>query len=254
MSGALQAIVFDFDGVIADSEPLHLRAFQHTLADIGVTLSAEDYYGRYLGYDDVGVFVALARDRGVGLTDQQVSSLVEKKGSHIQELLRAGEVLFPGAADFIRQAAAAVPIAIASGAQRHEIEEILEATQLRSYFAAIGAAGDTPQGKPSPQPYARAFELLERTAEGLQTTRCVAIEDSRWGLESARGAGLRSVAVTNSYPAVELPGAELIVEGLNTLTISMLDELVAGPAEAGHHNKNVGRVPRSGPGVGEVGA
>ena len=71
MSGALQAIVFDFDGVIADSEPLHLRAFQHTLADIGVTLSAEDYYGRYLGYDDVGVFVALARDRGVGLTDQQ---------------------------------------------------------------------------------------------------------------------------------------------------------------------------------------
>jgi len=129
MSGALQAIVFDFDGVIADSEPLHLRAFQHTLADIGVTLSAEDYYGRYLGYDDVGVFVALARDRGVGLTDQQVSSLVEKKGAHIQELLRAGEVLFPGAADFIRQAAAAVPIAIASGAQRHEIEEILEATQ-----------------------------------------------------------------------------------------------------------------------------
>lgn len=226
MSGALQAIVFDFDGVIADSEPLHLLAFQHTLADIGVTLSAEDYYARYLGYDDVGVFVAVARDGGVELTDEQVSSLVEKKGAHIQQLLRAGEVLFPGAADFIRQAAAAVPIAIASGAQRHEIEEILEATQLRSYFAAIVAAGDTPQGKPSPQPYSLAFELLQRVSEGLQTTRCVAIEDSRWGLESARGAGLRSVAVTNSYPAAELPGAELIVEGLNTLTISMLDELV----------------------------
>jgi len=238
MSGALQAIVFDFDGVIADSEPLHLRAFQQTLSDLGVTLTPSDYFSKYLGYDDVGVFVNVARDQGMTLTDQQVTSLVAEKGAHIQEVLQAGSVLFPGAADFIRQAAAAVPIAIASGAQRHEIEEILEATQLRSCFAVIVAAGDTPQGKPSPQPYSRAFQLLQRVSGGLTTSRSVAIEDSRWGLESARGAGLRSVAVTNSYPAAELPGAELIVEGLNTLTLSMLDELVAGPAEAGHHGRS----------------
>ena len=249
MSRALQAIVFDFDGVIADSEPLHLRAFQHTFSDLNVTLTPSDYYSKYLGYDDVGVFVNVARDQGMTLTDQQITSLVAKKGASIQDMLRAGHVLFPGAADFIRQAAAAVPIAIASGAQRHEIEEILEVTQLRSCFAVIVAAGDTPQGKPSPQPYARAFQLLQQSAEGLNGARCVAIEDSRWGLESARGAGLRSVAVTNSYPAAELPGAELIVEGLNTLTISMLDELVAG-----HQNKAVGPVPRSGPGMSEVGA
>ena len=68
-------------------------------------------------------------------------------------MLRAGEVLFPGAADFIRSAAAAVPIAIASGALRHEIEEILDATRLRSHFPAIVASGDTPQSKPSPAPY-----------------------------------------------------------------------------------------------------
>jgi HAD superfamily hydrolase (TIGR01509 family) len=247
MSGALQAIVFDFDGVIADSEPLHLRAFQHTLSDLGVALPPSDYYSRYLGYDDVGVFVHVARDNGMTLTDQQVTSLVAKKGACIQEMLHAGEVLFPGAADFIRQAAAAVPIAIASGAQRHEIEEILDATQLRSCFAVIVAAGDTAEGKPSPQPYARAFQLLQQASEGLATDRCVAIEDSRWGLDSARGAGLRSVAVTNSYPAAELPGAELIVEGLNSLTLTMLDELVAGRAAAG-------RVPRSGRGMSEAGA
>ena len=248
MSGALQAIVFDFDGVIADSEPLHLRAFQQTLSDLGVTLTPSDYYSKYLGYDDVGVFVHVAHDQGMTLTDQQVASLVTRKGAHIQEVLRAGSVLFPGAADFVRQAAAAVPIAIASGAQRHEIEEILEATQLRSCFTAIVAAGDTPQGKPSPQPYARAFQLLQQVSEGLAMSRCVAIEDSRWGLESARGAGLHIVGVTNSYPAADLPGAELIVEGLNTLTLAMLDELV------GDQNKTVGRVPRSGPGMSEVGA
>jgi HAD superfamily hydrolase (TIGR01509 family) len=233
MSRALQAIVFDFDGVIADSEPLHLRAFQHTLSDVGVALTPSDYYSKYLGYDDVGVFVHVARDRGVSLTNDQVTSLVAKKGACIQDMLSAGEVLFPGAADFIRQAAAAVPIAIASGAQRHEIEEILDATNLRSCFAVIVSAGDTPQGKPSPQPYARAFQLLQQLSEGLATDRCVAIEDSRWGLDSARGAGLRCVGVTNSYPAAELPGAELIVNGLNTLTLSMLDELVAGRAVMG---------------------
>jgi HAD superfamily hydrolase (TIGR01509 family) len=238
MSGALQAIVFDFDGVIADSEPLHLRAFQHVLEHADINLTAADYYSRYLGFDDVGVFVSVARDNGKTLTDEQVTSLVAEKGNRIQELLKAGAVLFPGAADFIRQAAAAVPIAIASGAQRHEIEEILDATQLRECFAAIVAAGETVRGKPSPDPYARAFELLQRSNSSLLPERCVAIEDSRWGLESAREAGLRCVGVTTSYPAAELPGAELIVAGLNALTIEMLEVLV-NPAKAGLDDKSV---------------
>jgi HAD superfamily hydrolase (TIGR01509 family) len=231
MSRPLQAIVFDFDGVIANSEPLHLRAFQRALDDRGIALSAADYYSTYLGYDDFGVFTSVARDRGLPLSETQVNTLVEQKGRYVQELLRAGEVLFPGAGAFIRQAAAAVPVAIASGAQRHEIEEILDATRLRGYFAVIVAAGDTAQGKPFPDPYARAFQLLDDAKGGLSRERCVAIEDSRWGLESARAAGLRCVGVTNSYPAAELPGAELVADGLQALTIPMLDELVA----AGHN-------------------
>ena len=245
MSGALQAIVFDFDGVIANSEPLHMRAFQQTLADAGMALTDHDYFSLYLGYDDVGVFTAVARDRDVTLSDEQVTSLVAQKGVLIQEMLRAGHVLFPGAAEFIRQAAAAVPIAIASGAQRHEIEEVLDATKLRDLVAFIVAAGDTPNGKPSPDPYALAFRKLQQAGNASAANRCVAIEDSRWGLDSARGAGLRCVGVTNSYPASELPGAELIVEGLNTLTVPMIESLVGN---------SVGRVPRNGPGVSEVGA
>jgi beta-phosphoglucomutase len=239
MNGALQAIVFDFDGVIANSEPLHLRAFQRALADHGLALSAEDYYSAYLGYDDVGVFTTVARDRGLALNGQQVEALVVRKGEYVQELLRAGEVLFPGAAAFIRQAAAAVPVAIASGAQRHEIEEILEATGLLRSFSIIVAAGETVRGKPFPDPYARAFQLLNEAKGGLSKNRCVAIEDSRWGLESARTAGLRCVGVTNSYPASELPGADLVVDGLKVLTLPMLDELITtgGPAEAGHYER-----------------
>ena len=234
MSGALQAIVFDFDGVIADSEPLHLRAFQQTLATHDVTLSPEDYYGKYLGYDDVGVFAHVARDNGVELTTDQIAALVADKGEHIQQMLHGGEVLFAGAARFVRQAAAAVPIAIASGAQRHEIEEILEATHLREHFSIIVAAGDTARGKPSPDPYARALQLLRQSNGALVAGQCVAIEDSRWGLASARGAGLRCVGVTTSYPESELPGAELIVDGLHALTVEMLDHFVraASPARA----------------------
>ena len=247
MTGALQAIVFDFDGVIANSEPLHLRAFQQALADRQVTLTAADYYSRYLGYDDDGVFRHVARDRGVTMTDDEIEGLVARKGEYIQHLLSAGEVLFAGAADFIRQAAAAVPVAIASGAQRHEIEEILEATGLRGHFGVIVAAGDTVRGKPAPDPYARAFELLQGSNTSLRLERCVAIEDSRWGLDSARGAGLRCVAVMNSYPASELPGAELIAEGLHTLTLAMLDALVSNPAKAGLHGNPAEAGPHGNP-------
>jgi len=138
-------------------------------------------------------------------------------------------VLFPGAVEFIRQAADAVPIAIASGALRHEIDEILDAAGIAPLFKTIVASGDTPESKPSPAPYQLAFEQLRaETRELLDPRRIVAIEDSRWGLESARGAGLRCVGVTNSYPARALEGAaELIVESLSTLTLDELDRLVA---------------------------
>jgi beta-phosphoglucomutase len=228
MTGALQAIVFDFDGVIANSEPLHLQAFQQALATEGIELSAADYYSRYLGYDDVGAFAALASDRGIAMTDRRITELVALKGVKLQEMMHASSVLFPGALDFVQRAAAAVPIAIASGALRHEIDEIVTAAGIATLFTTIVASGDTPQSKPSPAPYALAFRRLrEQTGRALEPRRCVAIEDSRWGLESAQGAGLRCVGVTNSYPAQELAGAELVVDGLKALTLPALDRLCA---------------------------
>jgi beta-phosphoglucomutase len=224
---SLQAIIFDFDGVIADSEPLHLNAFQQMLEEAGLVLSSADYYAHYLGYDDVGLLQALARDREMPMSDGQIAALVARKGAILQGMLADGHVLFPGAADFIQTAARHVPIAIASGALRHEITEILDGAGLRHLFPIIVAAGDTPHSKPSPAPYMLAFERLRERAQGLEAWRCVAIEDSRWGLESARGAGLRCVGVTTSYPAAQLAEAELIAGSLNDLTIEALDTLCA---------------------------
>jgi beta-phosphoglucomutase len=226
---ALQAIVFDFDGVIADSEILHLRAYQQVLAPEGITISNEEYFDKYLGYDDVGVFKALAKDKHVPMDDGRIKQLIARKSDRYDELSAAGGMLFPGAADFIRAAAAAVPIAIASGALTHEIEEILDRAGLRSLFPVIVGADQTERSKPHPEPYQTAFDRLRLlTGRDLIPWRSVAIEDSHWGLVSARGADLRCVAVTNTYSAAELePDAELVVAGLNVLTLEALDRLCA---------------------------
>jgi beta-phosphoglucomutase len=219
--------VFDFDGVIADSERLHLRAYQEVLAPEGITMSNEDYFARYLGYDDVGVFKALGRDHDVQMDDHRVSELIARKGQRYESLAAAGEMLFPGAADFIR--AAAVPIAIASGALTHEIEEVLERAGLRPLFPVIVGADQTEHSKPHPDPYNAAFDRLRsQSGRDLIAQQTVAIEDSRWGLVSARAAGLRCVAVTNTYSDAELRAdAELVVPGLNALTLDALDALCA---------------------------
>lgn len=226
---ALQAIVFDFDGVIADTEVLHLRAYQKVLAPEGITLSNDEYFDKYLGYDDVGVFKALGRDKGLRADESRVKELIAQKSDRYDELSAAGDMLFPGAADFIRTAAAAVPIAIASGALTHEIEEILDRAGLRPLFKVIVGADQTERSKPHPEPYQTAFDRLRLlTGRDLIPWRAVAIEDSRWGLQSARAADLRCVAVTNTYKADELrPDAELVVAGLHALTLDALDDLCA---------------------------
>jgi beta-phosphoglucomutase len=227
---ALQAIVFDFDGVIADSERLHLRSYQEILEPEGITMSTEDYFNRYLGYDDVGVFKAVGRDYNVAMDEHRVAELIARKGQRYESLTAAGEILFPGAADFIRAAvAAAVPIAIASGALTHEIEDVLERAGLLPLFPVIVGADQTEHSKPHPEPYQAAFARLRaHTGRDLMARRTVAIEDSRWGLVSARDAELRCVAVTNTYSEAELRAdAELVVAGLHSLTLEALDALCA---------------------------
>ena len=224
----LSAIVFDFDGVIANSEPLHFRAYERVLAREGVTLSEHDYFARYLGFDDVGAFEAIARDRGLGWTRRDVDALVARKAIELEALERDVSVLFPGAADAIARAAAAVPIAIASGARGEEIRRVLRREQLATFFTAIVSAEDTPVSKPSPEPYLCALELLRATRGAtIDAAHCVAIEDSRWGLESARGAGMRTIAVTNTYDKAALTAyADVVIPSLETFDLDLAASLV----------------------------
>jgi HAD superfamily hydrolase (TIGR01509 family) len=224
---SLRAIVFDFDGVIANSEPLHFRAYRDVLAERQIVLTERDYYARYLGFDDVGAFQAMSADRGVAWTRADVDALVARKAVRLEELERDVSVLFPGAADAVRRAAAAMPIAIASGARGDEIARVLRRENLATCFTAIVGAEDTPVSKPAADPYLRALALLRAAAgETLAARDCVAIEDSRWGLESARAAGLRTVAVTNTYEKAALAdAADLVIPSLEAMDLSVLARL-----------------------------
>lgn len=226
---ALDAVILDFDGVIANSERLHMRAFQETLAATPVHLTDEAYYARYLGFDDHGVFRHVSADQGLPFDAATIDRLVVEKGHRYETLTAAGEMLYPGVDAFVRGAAARVPLAVASGAMTREIEDVLGRAGLRACFVTVVGADQTPASKPAPDPYLEAFARLERaTGRTLSPRRTVAVEDSRWGLESAKAAGLRTVAVTNTYPADALSAhAELIVDGLHALPLALLDELCA---------------------------
>jgi len=223
----LQAIIFDFDGVIANSEPLHFQAFRDVLAGERVTLTEADYYSRYLGYDDVGVFRALAADRHLGWSADRVAALVARKAVQLEQLESDGALLFPGAEAAVREAAAALPIAVASGALTAEILRVLDRFQLTRLFTAIVAAEDTPSSKPAPDPYRLAVQRLSNARGRLiPAPDCVAIEDSRWGLESARSAGLKTVGVTTSYREEELREcADLVIPGMHAFTVKDLRAL-----------------------------
>lgn len=231
----LQAIVFDYDGVLADTEPLHLRAFQQTLAPFGIELPLADYMEQYLGLDDEAVFRTVGERHSMRWRPEQVSDMVAGKAERFRcivsrALLPAGAegregLLYPAVAERVRAWSREVSLAIASGSLREEIEPVLEAEGLRDLIPVVVAAGETPNGKPSPAPYLRALQLLaERHAgeEPLEAARCVAIEDSPWGIDAALAAGMRVVAVATSYAPDRLNGAHHIVRRFEDLDLALL--------------------------------
>ena len=222
----IRAVIFDFDGVIANSEPLHFRAYRDVLVDKGITLTESSYYERYLGYDDIGAFTAIAADTGTAFTDADIAALVARKAVRLEDLEKSGSVLFPGARDAIMRMADAFPIAVASGALKAEILRVLEHEGLRGYFQFVVSAEDTPASKPGPAPYLLAAETLRSTLVDLQAHECVAIEDSKWGLVSARAAGMRTVGITQTYPAFELVDvSDTVITHLDQFTPALLHSL-----------------------------
>jgi HAD superfamily hydrolase (TIGR01509 family) len=212
----VRAAIFDFDGVIVDSEPLHFRAMREALLSEGIRVTEDEYYGLYLAYDDRGALRLALEHHGRPAEPALLDALVERKQERFEGVLR-DVVFFPGAVELVRSLASRVPLAIASGARRAEIEAILSAGGLRDAFSAIVGADDVTRTKPDPEPYLTAMARLAPQAPGLRPAECLAFEDSVPGILSAKGAGMKVVAVANSYPAEKLAVAHRVVDTLEDL-------------------------------------
>lgn len=209
----MRAVVFDFDGVLVDSEPVHFRAMRESLLPEGITIETDEYAGCYMGYDDrEAIRLALER-HGIGGQPERVHEVAVRKAALYERLMP--EVPFlPGARELARSLAERMPVGIASGARRREIEAILRVAGLRDAFSAIVGAEDVRQGKPHPEPYLTAMALLAPRAPGLRAEECVVFEDSVAGVAAARAAGMKVVGVTTSNPVARLAAAHRVVASL----------------------------------------
>jgi beta-phosphoglucomutase len=239
----IRAILFDFNGVLADDETPHFLCFQQALAEAGLTLSQEEYYGAYWGMDERACAGFLLRQRDGICDETELFRIGERKG----ELFRAYTArhrpeLFPGVVEFVKAARGRYALAIASGGRRAQIEEALAGSAIEFDFDVIVAAEDCPIGKPDPAMYRLTWERLNgsrRSNDQFAPSACLVLEDSVAGVRSARAAGMRVIGIATTYPIDNLHEADGVVRSLEGLTpealIDRLTEIGSGlgfPADA----------------------
>ncbi len=218
-----QAVLFDFDGVLVDSERQHWIAFRETLRPYGVALSRRLYDRRYLAFDDRSAIAAMLRDAGRASGAPPIDLLVRRKRALFRRMGRKAATVDPRVARLVRSLAGRVPVAVVSGAARREIAAALRRAGLAGKFRAIVAAEDVRRCKPDPEGYRLGLKRL-----GLDgADGCVAIEDSPGGIAAARAAGLAVIGIAGSYPAPALrrAGARRVMASLARLTP---DEILGG--------------------------
>lgn len=229
----LRAILFDFNGVLVDDEPIHLEMFQRVLGEEGIELSSADFYTRYLGLDDRGCFAALLGAAGEPATVPRLMRLIARKASYYQEHIRkVGYPFFPGAVELVRALAnRGRMLGVVSGALREEVEGALRQAGVLDLFKLLITAEDVDEGKPDPQGYRRALEALNSLPplpeRLLHPHEVLAVEDSPAGLAAASEVGLATLGIAHTYPAERLRGADAVAADLRELTPERLERLYA---------------------------
>ena len=221
-----KAVIFDFDGVITDSEVLHLRAFNKVLGQFAVELTMQEYYKTFLCFSDVDCYKMLIKQGRLKVNEEQIPTLVQQKMVVFEDLVKNEGKLIPSVRDFLSMLADNdIAMGIYSGALLPEIVMILDDADLRAYFETIVSSEQVKKGKPDPEGFLLALERLnDNRSEKIEAGQCVVIEDSNGGLHAAKAAGMHTVGVTNSYDADQLD-AERIVGDLAELSIEDLQQL-----------------------------
>ena len=224
----IKAILFDFNGVIIDDEPIQLRAYQEILNAEEIALTEEDYYGS-LGMSDETLLRAMYERAGRELTGEKLNELMERKTAAHRSMIEDDLPLFPGVVNFIKAAARHFTLGIVSMARRVEIEHVLKRAALYDAFEAIVTAEDVETCKPDPACYNRGFLLvderrLKRGHLNISPHECLAIEDAPPGILSAHEAGMKTLGVTNTVKAEALraAGADVVTHSLADWTVDAI--------------------------------
>ena len=215
-------VIFDFDGVIADSEPLQYAAYSRVLRDFGVSVTREEY-GREWIAAGRGPEYAVQR-YGLPLTPDEVK---RRKNPIYHDLLRAQVTLIPGAREALQRLAPHFPLALATNSTKADTCFVLDRFDLRRYFTALITRECYQAPKPAPDAFLAAAAAL-----GCEPRRCVVIEDAQKGIVSAAGAGCATIAVPNSFTENnDFSLADRIVTSLDDVTVPLVERLARRPLE-----------------------
>ena len=215
-----KAVIFDFDGVIADTERLHYEAFLKCFKTLNISFSWEQYCQRYLHYGDAEFFTVVASDHGVTLSEDEVVAFKAQKATYFAASTEGtGTPLFEGIPELLTGLReAGVVIGLCSSGSRPEILPVLTGNGIDHFFETVVTIEDVVSGKPSPEGYLLAFENMQTTSESpLSTDATIAIEDSPGGLAAARAAGLGAVGICSSYPPEILEDAHWVFASVKSL-------------------------------------
>jgi beta-phosphoglucomutase len=229
----LRAVIFDFDGVLVDTERLHLAGFQHVLAAHDISVDEARYFARYIGYDDRDAFRVIFEDNHrPAPAPAELARLTEEKARCFAELARERVEVYPGVRELLEQlrnphppAGERLRIAIGSGALREDIELVLGVTGLAGYFELIVAADDVARSKPDPETYTLAWQRLAVDTPGLSPSDCLVIEDTPAGITAASRAGMTTIAVAHTH-APQALDADLVLGAIGDLTVERCRRLV----------------------------
>jgi HAD superfamily hydrolase (TIGR01509 family) len=237
----IRAMIFDFNGVIADDETPHLRCFQQALAEHGLSLTKDDYYGTHLGMDERTCAAALLAARDGTCDRARLQAMMDRKATLFREYTAIHKpALFPGVVEFVKRAGAHYRLAIATGGRREQIDHALRDTAIERDFAVIASADDVATGKPNPAIYHATLKRLTAVDPRpplLTAAHCVVVEDSRAGIRAAKASGMRVLALATTYPPEQLTEADLVLPNLEGVRPESIESLILAnrPGEpAGH--------------------
>ena len=222
----LRTIIFDFDGIIVDSEPIIMKLTREMAAREGLAISEEDYYQNYLALDDRGIVEHIFSSHGRPVDHARVEELINWKSKVYGTIIENGLPTLPGAVDFVRKAAERYPLAIASGSARSEIEHLLDTLGLRDLFRTITSADDCARSKPDPEVYVKAVASMNTIAEfqasPLLASECLAIEDAPGGIDAAHGAGIRCMGLAHSRAHENIAHADWAFHGFDEVDLAAI--------------------------------